>query len=900
MTQPNAALSSADIRRRFLDFFAQRDHEVVLSAPLVPDDATLLFVNAGMVPFKDVFIGQATRRSPRATSSQKCLRVSGKHNDLETVGPSPRHHTFFEMLGNFSFGDYFKRDAIRYAWTLVTEEFGVDPERLIVTVHGEDEDARDIWIEEIGRPPERVLGMGDATNFWMMADVGPCGPTSELHYDFGPEACTCNHPECSVLLDNGCDRWLEIWNLVFMQFDQAADGRRTPLPSPGVDTGMGLERIASVIQGVNSTYETDLFARILDAIQRVTGDDETERAEHLVAYRVIADHARAMTFLIADGVLPGNDGRNYVLRLIMRRAMRFGRMIGLEGAFLGPVVTSVIGTMSAVYPDLEARADWIKEVVAEEEARFGRTLDAGLSMLDDVIASVRAEGGSRIDGQDVFRLYDTFGFPPDLTRIVAEEHGLEIDQEGYAAAMRAQRERARAGGTFDVERSAERYRQLGLPAIQFSGYDGTSGQGTIVALFLDGEPVDAVGVDTLGVDTLDVDTLGAAVEIVLDRTPFYAESGGQVGDIGTITGDAGRIEVEDTRRVAGVTVHVGRVVDGTIAMGQAVVAQVDAERRDDIRRNHTATHLLHLALHEIVGEHAQQRGSLVAPDRLRFDFAHLKPLAPETLRTLEERVNELIRTDFEVDARDMEIEAARRAGATMLFGEKYGDVVRVLLIGGISKELCGGTHVARTGEIGGFVVTSEGSVGAGLRRIEALTGRAAAALVRDRLDLLQGIGATVGAQSIDDVPAKLDELIARQRELTREVDAARARLASADAAGLAGSALEIGGVPVVAARVDAADADALRGRVDALRATLGEAVIVLGAEVEGKPRIIASVGDSLVSRGLHAGALVKAVAEAVGGGGGGRPTMAEAGGHDLSGLESGLAQVPTLVEEALG
>ncbi len=874
------------IRQRFLDFFKTRDHEVLPSAPLVPDDATLLFVNAGMVPFKDVFVGQETRRYTRAASSQKCMRVSGKHNDLETVGPSPRHHTFFEMLGNFSFGDYFKREAIQSAWMFATEELGVDPERLIVTVHREDEEARGIWVDEIGRPEDRVLGMSDATNFWMMADVGPCGPTSELHYDFGPEACTCKEQDCSVLLDNGCDRWLEVWNLVFMQFDQALDGSRRPLPSKGVDTGMGLERITCVVQGVGSTYETDLFSPILDAVARVTGDDEDLRAANLVAYRVIADHARAMTFLIADGVLPGNDGRNYVLRLIMRRAMRFGRMIGLEDAFLGPVVRSVIDTMGPVYPELVERAAWIDEVVAEEEVRFGRTLDAGLSMLDDVIDRLKSSGGTRIEGQDVFRLYDTFGFPPDLTRIVAEEHGLEIDQDGYAAAMRAQRERARAGAAFDVAESAERYRRLGLPAISFTGYAGTEGAGTVLALNVAGEMVEKA-------------VSGDAVEIVIDPTPFYSESGGQVGDTGKIVGESGQVEVDDTRKVAGITIHVGRVSSGVIRVGESIAATVDSDRRDDIRRNHTATHLLHLALQQVVGEHAEQRGSLVAPDRLRFDFAHLKPLAPAELRALEATVNAAVRADYPIDSEEMEIDDARRAGATMLFGEKYGDVVRVVSIDTVSKELCGGTHLDRTGQIGGFVITSEGSVGAGLRRIEAVTGRAAEALVRSRLDLLQDVGETLGVQSIDDVKRKLEEVLDRQRELSRELDAARARLASADAVGLADSVVLINGVQVLAARVDVADSDALRGRVDALRDALGEAVIVLGAEVEGKPRIVASVSDSLVPRGLHAGNLVKAVAEAVGGGGGGRPTMAEAGGKDIAGLDAGLSKVAALVERAL-
>ncbi|MCB9175606.1 MAG: alanine--tRNA ligase [Caldilineae bacterium] len=878
-------MNSSEIRQRFLDFFAERGHRVVVSSALVPDDPTLLFVNAGMVQFKDTFLGLESRDFVRAVSAQKCMRVSGKHNDLENVGPSPRHHTFFEMLGNFSFGDYFKSDAIRYGWDFMTGEMGIPPERLVATVHRDDADALAIWRDEIGMPVDRILRMGDKTNFWMMADVGPCGPTSEIHYDFGADRCSCGRADCSVQLDNDCDRWLEVWNLVFMQFDQAADGSRKPLPMTGVDTGMGLERITAIMQGVYANYDTDLFVPILDHVQSALGHDAAARAAGQTGYRVLADHGRAMSFLIADGVLPGNDGRNYVLRLIMRRAMRFGKLLGFEEPFLDDLAGVVIAHMGSVYPELERKSAWIRQVVAEEEARFEATLDAGLDILDGLVEQLRADGGTRIAGVEVFRLYDTYGFPPDLTQVVAEERGFSIDRAGFEAAMAAQRERARASARFGMGERSEAWRQLGLPETRFVGYGATSGFGEVLALASDAALIDRV-------------TAGGRVEIVLDQTPFYAESGGQVGDQGRLIGPEGSVRVEDVQKpLAGIHVHYGRVESGSVARGEVLRAEVDVERRLDIMRNHTATHLLHRALQELLGEHAQQRGSLVAPDRLRFDFAHLKGLTRDELARIEARVNDMVRGDEPVGWQEMSIDAARQLGATMLFGEKYGDMVRVVEIEGLSRELCGGTHLSRTGQIGSFVVTGETSVGSGIRRVEALTGRGAEAYVRERLGRLEALAARLGTQSVDGIDHRVEELLGRNRELQRELESARAQLASADADALLDQVTEIDGLRLLAARVDAADVDALRGQVDVLRERVPVDVIVLGSVIDAAPRLVVFVADDWVARGLHAGKLIKSAAAAISGGGGGRPGLAEAGGRDAQGLDRALASLPALIRD---
>ena len=881
-------MSSAEIREAFLDYFERQGHTRVPSSSLVPDDPTLLFTNAGMVQFKDAFLGLEDRGYTRATTVQKCMRVSGKHNDLENVGPSPRHHTFFEMLGNFSFGDYFKREAIRYGWEVCVDVYGLDPERLYFTVFEDDDEAFQIWVDEIGVPADRVYRMGESTNFWMMGDVGPCGPTSEIHYDWGPAACTCGAPDCSVALDNGCERWLEIWNLVFMQFDQAADGTRTPLPKPGVDTGMGLERIVSVIQGVRSNYDTDLFVPIMDRVQELLGHSDAQRAEHIVGYRVIADHGRAMTFLIADGVLPGNEGRDYVLRLIMRRAMRFGKLIGFTEPFLTHVADSVIQVMGDPYPELREREDWIKKVITEEERRFERTLDTGLAILSDVIADLKARGETQVPGEDVFRLWDTYGFPVDLTRDVAAEHGMTIDRVGFEREMAKQRERARAATRFALPEEVSIYRRLELPQTEFVGYETTvTEDARVLALVRDGQ-------------AMEVARQGEDVRIVLDHTPFYAEAGGQVGDTGVLIGPAGRVEVYDTHApLTGVHVHAGRVIEGEIATGQLIRAEVDAERRADIMRNHTATHLLHKALREVLGEHALQRGSLVAPDRLRFDFTHLSPLRSEELWEIEHRVNEKIREDLPVEPEYLPLDEARRRGAVMLFGEKYGEIVRMISIDDYSRELCGGTHVRHTGQIGEFVITAEGSVAAGVRRIEALTGRGAEAFVRERLRLLDNLAQTMGVQGVEELDRRVHALLETLQQQRRELEQLRRRLALQEVETLAGKAVSVDGVRVLAAQVEAPDMESLRERIDFLRDRLGSGVIVLGTVVDGKPQLVAAVTKDLVERGLDAGRLIREVAQIVEGGGGGRPTLAQAGGRNAAKLPEALRRVPELVRQSL-
>lgn len=881
-------MDSNTVRDSFLRFFESHGHRIVPSASLVPDDPTLLFTNAGMVRFKDTFLGLTSREYSRATSAQKCMRVSGKHNDLENVGPSPRHHTFFEMLGNFSFGDYFKPEAIEYGWSFMTETMGVDPERLVLTVYRDDDEAYEAWVEGVGVSPERVLRMGEKTNFWMMADVGPCGPTTEIHFDFGKEHCTCHRPDCSVALDNDCGRWLEVWNIVFMQYDQAADGERSPLPRTGVDTGMGLERMAAIKQGVYSNYETDLFVPILERVQELRGHSDAQRREHEVGYRVLADHSRAAAFLVSDGVLPGNDGRSYVLRLIMRRAMRFGKLIGFTQPFLVPLVESVVETMAGPYPELQQKRDWICEVVAEEESRFERTLESGLAKLSDIVERVQREGGDTVPGDDVFRLYDTYGFPPDLTSVVAAESGLDIDRAGFDAAMARQRDRARSGSGFGVGGDKEHYRRLDLAPVQFVGYERLEAPATVLALRSDGGAIDVAQPST-------------DVEVVLDRTPFYAESGGQVGDTGVLVGDGVTVRVHDTQSpVPGVIVHYGVVEGGPLRVGDVVSAQVDAARRADIMRNHTATHLLHRALQKVLGEHAQQRGSLVAPDRLRFDFAHLRAVTDLELEAIEREVNEMIRADAEVGWEDLPLEEARRRGATMLFGEKYGDTVRVVSVAGFSKELCGGTHLRRTGEIGLFLVRSETSVGSGLRRIEALTGRGAEAYVRERLRELDSLGERLGTPTPEAIPARIEELLERNRALEKELERTRATSARDLAHTLSDQVVDVDGVPVLAARVDAPDTEALREQVDAVREEMGSVVIVLGTVIDGKVRLVAAVTDDLVARGYHAGELVRSVAQDVGGGGGGRPTIAEAGGRDPEALDAALAAVPERVRAQVG
>ncbi len=761
MSKRKSVMSSSELRTAFLEYFRERDHAVVASSSLVPgNDPTLLFTNAGMVQFKDVFLGQDLRSYSRAASSQRCVRAGGKHNDLENVGYTARHHTFFEMLGNFSFGDYFKREAIEFAWEFVTQVMGIAPERLWVTVFRDDDEAAELWLKHIGIDPERFTRMDEKSNFWSMGDTGPCGPCSEIFFDHG--AHIAGGPPGSP--DEDGDRFVEIWNLVFMQFDRAADGKMTPLPKPSVDTGMGLERAAAVMQGVHSNYEIDLFRKLVAAAAKATGQKELSSP----SLRVIADHIRACSFLVVDGVLPSNEGRGYVLRRIIRRAIRHGYKLGQEGLFFHSLVPALVEQMGGAYPELVSGADHIARVLRQEEERFAETLANGMTLLEGAIAGLK---GKTIAGETVFKLYDTFGFPLDLTADIARERGLGVDQAGFEAAMNAQRERGRAASRFGVDLRAG----MTIDASSdFCGYEGTEGQGRVLAILRDGAEVDSA-------------QAGEELQLVLDNTPFYAESGGQVGDVGVLESGGTRFVVTDTRKLGAAVLHVGRLESGALKKGDVLTAQVDAATRQATVLNHSATHLLHAALREVLGNHVQQKGSLVAPDRLRFDFAHFQALTPQEVDRIEQRVNEEIRANAPAETRVMPYDDAVASGAVALFGEKYGDEVRVLSIGDYSTELCGGTHVHRAGDIGLFRILSEGGVAAGVRRIEAVTGQRALDEARHTEATLKRIAALLRG-SAQDVEDKVQQLLDRQKKLERDMDTLKSRLASGGGQDLAASA----------------------------------------------------------------------------------------------------------------
>jgi alanyl-tRNA synthetase len=873
MTTPKKPFTAAEIRSAFLDYFARQGHSVIPSSSLVPgNDPTLLFTNAGMVQFKDVFLGKDPRPYVRAATSQRCVRAGGKHNDLENVGYTARHHTFFEMLGNFSFGDYFKRDAIRFAYEFLTGTLGLDPGRLWFTVYKDDDEAAKIWLEEIGVPADRLTRLGEKSNFWSMGDTGPCGPCSEIFFDHGPDVP--GGPPGSP--DEDGDRYVEIWNLVFMQFDRAADGTMTPLPRPSVDTGMGLERICAVLQGVHSNYDIDLFQHLIKAAAGLLGTDEFSSP----SLRVIADHIRACAFLVADGVTPSNEGRGYVLRRIMRRAMRHGHKFGAAPTFFAELLPTLTEVMGDAYPELREKQQFIREVLLKEGEQFARTLATGMSLLEEAIANL-AEGQA-VDGTVVFRLHDTYGFPPDLTADVLRERGLAADMEGYEREMEAQRERARAASRFGVDLRAGP--DLGT-VTDFCGYEHVDGVSTVVALLKDGQPVDQL-------------SAGEAGEVVLERTPFYAESGGQVGDTGELTADNAHFAVTDTRKRGGAFAHIGVLTGGPLKVGDRVTATIDHARRERIKRNHTATHLLHAALREVLGKHVQQKGSLVAPERLRFDFSHFQAVTAEELRRIERRVNEEIRANHAGEIRQMAYDEAVAAGAIALFGEKYGDRVRVLRLGDFSMELCGGTHVNRTGDIGLFKIVSEGGVAAGVRRIEAVTGEGAVEYVNQTEDLLRNVAALVRGTR-EDVVQRVQDSLEHARALEKQVRALKDRLASGAGTDLAAGAQDVGGVKVVATTVDGADAAALRTAVDQLKQRLKSAVIVLASVGEGsKVSIVCGVTPDLVAR-VKAGEVVGAVAAQVGGRGGGRADFAQAGGSDPAALPAALASVRQLVESRL-
>jgi len=883
-------MKAAQVRSAFLDFFAARGHERVASSSLVPaNDPTLLFTNAGMVQFKDVFTGAETRSYQRATTSQKCVRAGGKHNDLDEVGKTPRHHTFFEMLGNFSFGDYFKADAIAWAWELLINTLGMDEHRMCVTVFGgegsapADDEARDIWKRVTGFGDDRIIGLGKKDNFWAMGDVGPTGPCSEIHVYMGGEM-----PAWPTTDPASWAGWLEIWNLVFMQFEtKVKDGPLIALPLPSIDTGAGLERVASVLQGVKSNYDTDLFAGILATAAELAGTRYGADPSTDTSLRVIADHARASTFLIGDGVFPDKTGRDYVLRRIFRRAVRHGKLLGIEEPFMHRVCARVIDEMAPAFPDLVTRATVIHEVALEEEKRFRATLDRGLGLLGDEFERMRSAGQGEVSGKVTFKLYDTFGFPDDLTEIIAGEQGFTVDNLGYKQEMAAAKARSGFEGSGQAS-VGDLHKQLAneLGASGFSGYDRVEATATVRALVVDGERAERAGPE-------------AKVEIVLDGTPFYAESGGQIGDAGLLTTASGaQVRIDDTHKPAGeLYVHTGVVLVGTLAVGEQVTATVDRERRDRTRANHSATHLLHHALKHVLGNHVAQKGSLVAPDRLRFDFAHFSPMTDLQLRAVEDRVNAEIRRNDDSLVEVLPLAQARERGAVAMFGEKYGEQVRVVRIGNESLEFCGGTHVRRTGDIGLLKILSEVGVAQGVRRIEAVTGVGALDYLRRLEDELGRAGDKLKAPRFE-VAAKLDRALASAKAVEKELEKLKTKLAAGGGGrDLLGEAVDAGGVKLLATTLDTDDAKVLRETGDQLRDKLGSGVLVLAGVGPDKVALVAMVTKDLVGR-LHAGKILAVAAEILGGKGGGKPDLAQGGGKDASKLPEAMAAVRTFVEAA--
>ena len=873
-------MKSAEIRDTFLKFFESKGHQIVASSSLVPhDDPTLLFTNAGMNQFKDVFLGFDKRPYTRATTSQKCVRAGGKHNDLENVGYTARHHTFFEMLGNFSFGDYFKRDAITYAWELLTDVYKLPKDKLWVTVYAEDDEAYDIWTREVGVPAERVIRIGDnkgaryaSDNFWMMGDTGPCGPCTEIFYDHGPDIW--GGPPGSPEEDG--DRYIEIWNNVFMQFNRDEAGVMHPLPKPSVDTGMGLERISAVLQHVHANYEIDLFQRLIAAAARETSGADMDSP----SLRVLADHIRACSFLIADGVIPGNEGRGYVLRRIIRRAIRHGYKLGARAAFFHKMVADLVAEMGAAYPELKAGERRIADVLRQEEERFFATIENGMAIVEAELAAMEAAGNKVFDGDTAFKLHDTYGFPLDLTADICRERGVTVDAVAFDAAMARQKEQARAAGKFRMAANLE----YEGPQTTFHGYERLEEKGSILALYKDGAAVNELLEGEMGV-------------VVLDNTPFYAESGGQVGDRGELRGSAGIFAVEDTQKIqAAVFGHHGVVKTGRLSVGQGVNARVDAAARAATARNHSVTHLMHKALREVLGAHVQQKGSQVDPDKTRFDFAHGAALSAEEIREVEEIVNAEILANAATDARVMALEDAQQSGALMLFGEKYGDEVRVLTIGS-SKELCGGTHVARTGDIGLFKIVMESGVAAGVRRVEAVTGANALRYTQEQERRVQGMSALLKVQP-DEVAERVAGILDNVRALEKELARLKSKLAASQGDDLAGQAVEVKGVKVLAAVLEGADVPTLRETMDKLKDKLRSAAIVLASVADGKVSLIAGVTADCTAR-VKAGELVNFVAQQVGGKGGGRPDMAQAGGTDAAALPAALGGVSAWVAERL-
>jgi alanyl-tRNA synthetase len=875
-------MTGRELRAKFLTFFMERGHTIVQSSGLVPhNDPTLLFTNAGMNQFKDCFLGMEKRDYVRAASSQKCVRAGGKHNDLENVGRTARHHTFFEMLGNFSFGDYFKKEAIAYAWEFLTKELKLDKSRLYVTVYTDDDEAAEIWHQQEGVPRERIYRFGEKDNFWSMGDTGPCGPCTEIFWDNGPGT-GCGSPDCAVGCD--CDRYMEIWNNVFMQFDRSADGTLTPLPKPSVDTGMGLERISAVMQGVTSNYDTDLIQGIIKHIEKLSGKKYRSNDKDDVSMRVIADHSRAVTFLICDGVLPSNEGRGYVLRRIMRRAARHAKMLGFAEPVLYRAVDAVNSIMGDAFPELLEREEYVKKVIRAEEERFAETLDRGLAILNDEVAILKKSGVHVIPGEVIFKLYDTFGFPIDLTADIVAAEGFILDEAGFEACMERQREQARENWKGSGEEGiAAIFKNLHNSGVRtkFVGYGEKCSYGTVTALIRDGKELSEAGV-------------GEEIEVVTDSSPFYGESGGQAGDTGTISTGSAHLTVKyATRPFADLIVHHAVVTEGTIRKGDAADLKISSKERSATARNHTATHLLQSALRQVLGDHVKQAGSLVNPERLRFDFTHFAAMTDEELSRVEELVNGYIMENSDVNATEMSVSDAMESGATALFGEKYGERVRVVRVGEVSMELCGGTHVHAAGEIGLFKIISEAGIAAGVRRIEALTGTGALSHVQELEEGKRRIAAMLKTEGSDPVD-KLEKLIARQREMQREIEALQGKLNSAHSSDLLSGAREINGIKLLAVELSGANPKGLRELSDTLKDRIGSGIIVLGVVADNKANLLVAVTKDLTAR-FKAGDLVRELAPIIGGSGGGKPDLAQAGGSKPENLKAALDKVAELI-----
>ena len=875
-------MTGNEIRKQFLDYFEKHNHRIVRSSSLVPsDDPTLLFVNAGMVQFKRAFLGEEKRSYVRAATSQKCVRAGGKHNDLENVGYTARHHTFFEMLGNFSFGDYFKEKAIEFGWDLLTNGYGLPEDKLWISIYLDDDEANDLWHKNIGVPEDRIARFGEEDNFWAMGDTGPCGPCSEIHLDRG-EAFGCGKPDCKIGCE--CDRYLEIWNLVFMQFNRDASGEMTPLPKPSIDTGLGLERLVSIVQNVPTNYDIDLILPIMEKVEDLSEKKLGESPTTEVAMKVIADHSRAAAFLIGDGVLPSNEGRGYVLRRIMRRAIRFGRNIGLARPFLHETASVVFDVMKPSYPDLSEAEVFITNVIKNEEIRFSETLDHGLKILNDGLADLKAKGQTRVPGDLIFKLYDTFGFPVDIVQDVVRDEEMDLDMEGFDEAMEEQRERSRSVAAF--AEISDAYKNLSAAGVmpEFVGYDKISCDSKVLLLVEDGQEVQEA-------------TSGQMVEVVTEVTPFYGEAGGQVGDTGRIAGDDLDMEISDTiKDPTGLIIHKGKIISGSIKKGETVTLNVDRAKRDATEINHTATHLLHFALRKVLGDHVKQAGSLVAPDRFRFDFTHFSLTDFETLNEIETLVNERIRENIPVKIVEMDAEEAFKSDATALFEEKYGDRVRVVSLGDFSKELCGGTHTDFTGNIGLFKIIDESSVASGVRRIEAVTGSAALAYTQKNSKVLQDTAHMLREQP-DAVPQRIEKILSLQKSLEKEVEQLKAKIASLSAGEAEEEIKTINGIKVLARKVLVDNPAALRDLADRFRDKIKSGIVVLGSLAGSKVLLIAVVTKDLTDR-FHAGNIINQVASIVGGSGGGRPDMAQAGGTKPEKLDQALEKVYKVVESS--